>query len=130
MTQPQPREDWQRLRRELADRIDHLGLQQSDIQTAGGPSPAKQREILNGRSQTLTTSLRRGFEHALDWPPGTIDVILAGGKPPQQSPQGTPISRMTASELVTSLEDLAREFRRRVSNDPESWPPDWVPSQG
>lgn len=105
-----PREDWTRLRAALSDRIDELGLQQSEIQAAGGPSPAKVREILNGRSQTLVTSLRRGFERALLWPAGTIDIFLAGGDP---TPAATSMSGKPDHEIIEAISELTAELQRR-----------------
>lgn len=102
-------EDWTRLRTALSDRIDELGLQQSEIQAAGGPSPAKVREILNGRSQTLVTSLRRGLERALQWPTGTIDTLLAGDDP---TPPAVSLSARD-HEIIEAISELAAELQRR-----------------
>jgi hypothetical protein len=130
MSSPQPREDWPRVARYIERRVeDELGLQWKDIPARGGPSTAKVREIVNGTSRVLKPSLRRDLEHALEWPPKAFDVILAGGEP-SIPPAGKALNRMEAPELVTALEDLVREFRRRIMNNPEDWPPDWVPSQG
>lgn len=74
-------EDWTRLAQVLEARITDLRMTQSEIQANGGPSPAKVREILNGRSTTLSPSKRRDLERAIKWAPGSIDTVLAGGQP-------------------------------------------------
>lgn len=76
-----PNEDWPRLAHALDARIAELHLTQAGIQAKGGPSPAKVREIINGRSTTLSPSKRRDLERAIGWAPGSIDRILAGGEP-------------------------------------------------
>lgn len=56
-------------------------MTQPDIQARGGPSPAKVREIINGRSTTLSRSKRRDLERAIKWMPGSIETVLGGGDP-------------------------------------------------
>lgn len=74
-------EDWSRLGAVIARRIDDLRLTRSDVQERGGPSPATVRAIINGRSRTLSVSKRRDLERALNWLPGSVDDVLAGGDP-------------------------------------------------
>ena len=73
--------DWERLGRAIEERIASLHLTQADIQRLGGTSPAKVREIVNGRTETLSPSKRRDLERALKWDPGSVDKILDGGTP-------------------------------------------------
>lgn len=73
--------DWPRLGSVIEQRMDELNLTQSEVQARGGPSPAKVREIVNGRSTVLSPSKRRDLERALSWRPGSIDLVLAGGEP-------------------------------------------------
>lgn len=101
MTAAPQGEDWPRLAVAVAKRIDHLGLQQSAIQDAGGPSPAKLRDIIRSRTTTLRPSLRRGLELALEWPPGAIDNLLAGAEPPTDDKAD--LTHMSDDELLGEL---------------------------
>jgi hypothetical protein len=72
------KEDWPRLAREVERRVSALGLTQAQIQERGGPSPAKLREVVNGRSATLSPSKRRDLERVLGWDAHSVDALLAG----------------------------------------------------
>lgn len=76
-----PNENWERLGRFVKERREKMGLTQLDVQKAGGPSAAKQREIENGRTDVLSLSKRRDLERALGWTAGSIDAALKGGDP-------------------------------------------------
>lgn len=81
-----PDEDWDRLAAALDARITELGMTQAEIQARGGPSPAKVREVVNRRATAMSPSKRRDLERAVEWTPGSIDRILAGGDPAVFSP--------------------------------------------
>lgn len=112
-------EDWQRLGERIAQRVDELGLQQHQIQAAGGPSPAKLRQLLRGSTTTLANSLRRGLEHALEWPAGEVDAQLAG------NPTGLPTQPFDLSGVPTA--DLVAEIERRYKRM-QRLPPQDLPS--
>lgn len=74
-------EDWPRLGSVIERRIDDLGLTRSGVQKRGGPSPASIRAVINGHSKVMSPSKRRDLERALEWSPGSIDIVLRGGAP-------------------------------------------------
>lgn len=75
------KEEWDRLGEFVAKRMDELSLKQAEIQQRGGPSPAKVREITSRRATAMSPSKRRDLERAIEWKPGSIDTVLAGGQP-------------------------------------------------
>lgn len=121
--------DWSRLAGAISQRIEDLGITQAQIQQAGGPSPAKVREIISGRSTSLSPSKRRDLERALDWMYGSIDDVLTG-LDPTPVPPGTPdepdldhlassdtwryaeIKEWAQSEMWLAADDLATEISR------------------
>ncbi len=72
---------WDKLGIDVRKRRRELGLTQPDVQERGGPSVATQRAIENDRVGRLSTRMRRALEDALEWEPGSIDAVLAGGSP-------------------------------------------------
>jgi transcriptional regulator with XRE-family HTH domain len=58
----------------------------------------------------------RGIEDALEWEPGSIDAILAGGQPkPKRTPDESIRSlQKSTQELRATLERLRAEIRRTV----------------
>lgn len=90
MNAPPDREQWVRLGELIKLRMATRSLHPNDIEEAGGPKPTKLREIVNGRAQTIRQSLKVNLEKVLDWTPGSIDLVLAGGDP---------IARLTAADL-------------------------------
>ena len=72
---------WDKLGIDVRKRRRELGLTQPDVQERGGPSVATQRAIENNRVGRLSTRMRRALEDALEWEPGSIDAVLAGGSP-------------------------------------------------
>lgn len=73
--------DWERLANAVRARRVALKMTQFDVAAAGGPSPAKIREIENLRASVLSPGKRRDLERALQWPIGAVDVALEGGTP-------------------------------------------------
>lgn len=106
-------EDWGRLADFVGARIGELGLTQAEVQDLGGPSPAKVREIVNRRADTLSPSKRRDLERALRWIPGSIDNILAGGAPiplerkPIEMPRLPRLPRGAPNAAISSQADKA-----------------------
>lgn len=74
--------DWKRLGDLARRRREDLGLTQAEVQARGGPSVATLRYIESAAQEGYRGSVLRNLERALDWPPDTIDTILAGGNPP------------------------------------------------
>jgi hypothetical protein len=74
--------DWQRLAGFVrARREEDLGLTQEEIAAAGGPSTATQRLIEGARHDSYRPASLRSLERALQWEPGSVRAILAGGDP-------------------------------------------------
>lgn len=69
---------WEELGDAVRRRRRELGYTQPDVAARGGPSVATQRAIENNRAGRLTPAMRRAFEQALQWGPGSVDAILAG----------------------------------------------------
>jgi hypothetical protein len=61
-------------------------MTQADIQETGGPSTATLRLIEGGKHTEFRSSTSGPLEKALQWEPGSIDSILAGGNPTPLSP--------------------------------------------
>lgn len=111
-------EDWQRLGEHIAQRVDELGLQQHQIQAAGGPSPAKLRQLLRGSTNTLANSLRRGLERALQWPTGEVDAYLAGTATALPT-NSLDLTGVPTADLVSEIE---RRYRRMQRLPPQDLP--------
>lgn len=94
-------EDWGHLAEVLEERISELNLTQSEIQSRGGPSPAKVREIINRRANSLSPSKRRDLERAVEWEPGSVDAALKGEPPTTKS-----------SRLESALHKLAQLYAK------------------
>lgn len=124
-------EDWPELAIQLRVRMKALGFTQQDVQRLGGPSTAKLREVLNGRSQVLSPGLRRGLEHAVKWPRGAIEEILAGRaqaiadivgaagaggvvQEPRHSVSGPDDEFLAMQKVVAAVEGLDGPAQRRV----------------
>ncbi|EHB44076.1 hypothetical protein MycrhDRAFT_6971 [Mycolicibacterium rhodesiae JS60] len=72
---------WEKLGAVVRARRHELGLTQADIRGLGGPSPAIVGAIENNRAAQLSPRMRRGLDQALQWEPGSVNAILAGGEP-------------------------------------------------
>jgi transcriptional regulator with XRE-family HTH domain len=101
----------QRLGRLIRARRKALKLTQADVQTAGGPSTATLRLIENGKHTDFRASTSRPLEAALQWTPGSIDKILAGGRPIPVDDQAALVRRhfqiMQKPEAERTSDDLA-----------------------
>lgn len=98
-----------------------LGLKQAGIQERGGPSPAKVREIVNGRASTLSPSKRRDFERALEWEPKSIDDVLAGGDPTPQEP----LANYDAESDTDSVPDAVIDAENQVADEERILESNW-----
>lgn len=79
-------DDWSIAGEILYRRRRTKGLTQAQVQAAGGPSTAIQRQVENGTySASMHQSLRRGYEQALGLPRGSIDILLAGESLPDDA---------------------------------------------
>lgn len=121
-------EDWRRLQQAVEARIEDLHLTQAKIQAQGGPSPAKVREVVNGRARTFSASKRRDLERVLEWAPKSIDQVLSGGDPTElaEQPQvrllrirAMPDDQRTPEDAAF-IADWEAAHPRRL--DPSIWP--------
>lgn len=71
----------QRLGRLVRERRKSLKKTQVEIQEAGGPSTATLRLIEGGKHSDFRDGTGAALEGAIQWRPGSIDKILAGGDP-------------------------------------------------
>jgi hypothetical protein len=72
---------WDELAKVVRDRRRALNLTQVEVTERGGPSVGTQQGIETGRASRLSKRLRRSLERAIEWEPGSIDRVLAGGRP-------------------------------------------------
>ena len=99
---------WERLADEVRARRAYLGLSQGEIRQRGGLSVDTLRKVENNRAHRLSPRLRRGLERALTWETGSIDDILAGGRPrvvPEDTTPAPPQS-FELAETVLNLKGL------------------------
>lgn len=73
--------DAQRLADRVAARRGELGLTHREMQFAGGPSPATMSLIEGAGRDSLQVGIAGKLEKALQWAPGSVRAILAGGEP-------------------------------------------------
>lgn len=72
----------ERLATEMRLRRKHLGLTQPQAAKRGGKLGRTNYILIeNNRLEHLSPRLREGIEQALDWEPGSVDLILAGADP-------------------------------------------------
>lgn len=72
---------WDVLGDEVRKRRRALGLTQVEITARGGPSVETLSALERKRAGRLSRQSRRALERALEWAPGSIDDVLAGGHP-------------------------------------------------
>ncbi|MFG1846682.1 hypothetical protein [Micromonospora carbonacea] len=73
--------DWRRLGEHVVRRREELGLTQSEVHAAGGPSTATMRNIERAVGVSYRGGILRSLERALQWRTGSVEAILAGGHP-------------------------------------------------
>jgi len=109
------KKDWNRLGAKVRERIEQLDLTQSEVQSRGGPSPAKVREVMNGRATTMSASKKRDLERALDWEEGSVDDVLDGRDPKPFSRLGRGLSSLIPEGGAPPSREEAEKVRvRRV----------------
>lgn len=86
----------QRLGRLVRERRKELKLTQADVQEAGGPSTATLRLIEGGKHTDFRSSTSGPLDKVLQWQPGSIDHVLAGGEP-------TPLTDLYVTERAERL---------------------------
>lgn len=93
-------------------------MTQADVQGAGGPSTATLRLIEGGKHKDFRDGTGSDLEKAIQWMPGSIDNVLAGGDP-------TPVRRPVAihtrgggvrAEIIQAVENAFS----RGSADPDA----------
>lgn len=97
--------DWECLANAVRARRVALKMTQFDVAAAGGPSPAKVREIENLRASVLSPAKRRDLERALQWPIGAVDVALEGGGAPEIPEVGVDSRRDQSVGVTAHLRD-------------------------
>jgi hypothetical protein len=103
VTNPDP--DWTRLARHVAQRRTQLGLTQSQVQAAGGPSSATIRNIEPVTQTNYRKDILASLERALRWPPGAVDRILAGDEP-HPTGQPTPAENVDLAQYEVRLIEI------------------------
>lgn len=104
------------LGREVKNRREALGLNQSDLKPRGGPSDGIVRDIEHGiwvPGRSARSTLGK-LDDALEWVPGGAANALAGGQPTERA-RGVGKSELSAMEQVgQTLDELDAGERRRV----------------
>lgn len=72
---------WRLLAVAVVARRNELGLRQIDIPQRGGPSLDRVQAIEAGASGNYRPSTLSALETALFWEPGSVERVLAGGRP-------------------------------------------------
>jgi len=95
---------WERLGVEVRRRRKQLNMSQPAMAERGGLSVSTIRNIENNRAGRLSRRMRQALERAVEWEPGSVDAVLAGGaatpvrkptvpvpttRPDQQTPAAT-----------------------------------------
>lgn len=81
---------WERLGDEMRLRRKRLKLTQPDVAERAGLSvPTIRRIETSSGTRRLSPQVRRALERAIEWQPGSIDVVLEGGLPiPREAAAG------------------------------------------
>lgn len=111
--------DWQRLAQHITNRRNALGLTQAQVAAAGGPSVATMRLVEGALQTSYRGSVLGRLEAALQWQPGSIDRILAGGDPtpirpadPDPQPRNGLEAELRAIADNTARSDHVRQWAR------------------
>jgi transcriptional regulator with XRE-family HTH domain/predicted GIY-YIG superfamily endonuclease len=99
-----PPASWQRLGELIKLRRGYGKYSQTKIARAAGTDLATVRAIEAGETLLYDRAALEGIERALDWRPGSVEVVLAGGEP-------TPLSAEDRSERA-----LATAARMRLGD--------------
>lgn len=94
-----------------------LDLKWDEVAAAARISPATLRAIRRGTNQPSRRTKRR-IETALQWEPGSIDDILAGGQPtPIDRPPTKPTQPPSVEELAEVIERLEAKSKQLEAKD-------------
>lgn len=130
-----PDKAWDRLGSLVVERRVDLGMETTTaFSDVTGLSTRILGDLENGRKDSYRAATLIKVERALKWAPGSIDSVLAGGRPSiDDSLHGQPasvlqseserdasvrleLSRETAAELVEGIRYRVDELRRRVDS--------------
>jgi hypothetical protein len=113
--------DWGRLAEYVLERRIELDLTQAEVQAAGGPSPAVQRQIEGALSQSYQRRVLAALERALRWERGSVRAVLAGGEAipmPEPEPGDPPGIRAVTQDASLPYEvrmEMARVGRKMLA---------------
>lgn len=116
---PSP-EAWARLAREVKRRRVQLELTQQQVASEGGPSVSILTRIETAKQTSYQDMALARLERALQWEPGSIAAILAGGTPtptaqaspreaPPRSPSEIALEKLIAERLAAHTAALQQE---------------------
>jgi hypothetical protein len=108
--------DWKRLAHHVTARRNDLGLTQTQVAAAGGPSAATMRLIENALQPFYRPTLLGRLEAALRWQPGSVETILSGGDPTPTTPPA-PTTPPTDTPVVPPGPGLETELAQ-IANNP------------
>ncbi len=74
-------DEWVRLGAAVREAREAKGLKQAQLGEAVGVGATTIANIERARTRAITSTLR-SVARVLDWPPDTIETVLAGGEPP------------------------------------------------
>lgn len=122
----------EKLAKAARERRKELGLTQAQVAQRGDLSVELLRMIENNRSGRLQKAKAQGLEHALEWGPGSVTAVLAGGLPTlansastiQQEPNAVPIAapaggtdRFALAHHVLALRDTFAAHQNTIGQD-------------
>lgn len=107
--------EWQRVARLVIRRRVDLGYhQQSEFASSAGLSIRTLNNIENSRRQSYDGSTIALLERGLEWEPGSIDAILAGGEPAihvaAAAGDDVTIPRATLARIADAVDALRAEL--------------------
>lgn len=110
-------EDLQRLARIVKERREKLNLSQMDVwKKRGGPSSTKMGQIEDAQEPAPSESTRKKLERALEWAPGSVASILAGGSPLDRSTAEQHEHRHGSfDEMMREVDSALERFRAAIS---------------
>jgi hypothetical protein len=102
--------DWPRLANAVRTRRTELGLTQEDVRAAGGPSTSIMRMIEGSLQSSYRPNILHRLEVVMQWRPGSVRVVLAGGhpvpledQPPAPAPAAAPAARVPEQLSLSPL---------------------------
>lgn len=104
--------DWRRLADYVVRRRAQLGLTQSQLAQAGPLSIDRVQSVEGAKRENYRISTLVALERALQWEPGSIDLILAGESP-------IPAGELAPVRRETPEQRLDRLYREWKALDPD-----------